>query len=484
MGTEINTSCCSSGIAQVVDKWTTADCYTSGAMSYECCNATGCQPSRQKQETCERTPRTDILTFSPTDTPTTSPSHTAFSLSSACEGSNGASGYLDRVASIAAYHPGSKHVIAGFDHSTCSKSQAFVGWHHLNNTNATIYRLDIGGLDGPAYDELVCFNAQTGKVVITPQQLGAHDVQLSAQDSAGGVLVIANWKINVSPDISKAISRNTSDDTSDTIIYGLMTAVILLFSFVAVLVVRSRRQKRIDKTPVDFSDRVDQMLASGLIQQRGSMLTAARTPVELRRSRIELLEILGTGAFGEVRKGIYNPDSPDTPEYTVAVKVLKGEPSSDEKDDLLQEAVVTSQFKHPHVIALVGCVTSGMPYMLVLQFCEGGALVSILRASRSQPASIEDSVLLGYCIGIAAGMEYLSGKKFVHRDLATRNVLVDSRKQPKVSDMGLSRDLEDNNCKHRPTGFLPLAGMIPPTHPHPQRYVKKIAPDTRTRCRQ
>lgn len=170
-----------------------------------------------------------------------------------------------------------------------------------------------------------------------------------------------------SPDTSVA-DPDPPANTSDTIVYGLMVVVILLFLFVAAMVVRAQRQKRIGQLPVDFSDTVDRMLASGLIHARDSMMDGgARTPVELRRSRIELLEILGTGAFGVVRKGIYDPCDPDTPEYTVAVKVLSGDPSNSEKEDLLKEAVVTAQFKHPHVIALVGCVTSGTPYMLVLQ---------------------------------------------------------------------------------------------------------------------
>jgi len=33
-------------------------------------------------------------------------------------------------------------------------------------------------------------------------------------------------------------------------------------------------------------------------------------------------------------------------------------------------------------------------------------------------------LLLKFCQEIAAGMAYLSGKQFVHRDLATRNILV------------------------------------------------------------
>ena len=44
---------------------------------------------------------------------------------------------------------------------------------------------------------------------------------------------------------------------------------------------------------------------------------------------------------------------------------------------------------------------------------------------------------------IATGMKYLSDMGYVHRDLAARNVLVNSEMICKVSDFGLSRELED-----------------------------------------
>ena len=39
----------------------------------------------------------------------------------------------------------------------------------------------------------------------------------------------------------------------------------------------------------------------------------------------------------------------------------------------------------------------------------------------------------------AFGMQYLETKRFVHRDLAARNLLLDDKKQLKISDFGLSR---------------------------------------------
>lgn len=52
--------------------------------------------------------------------------------------------------------------------------------------------------------------------------------------------------------------------------------------------------------------------------------------------------------------------------------------------------------------------------------------------------------LVGILRGIASGMKYLSDMSYVHRDVAARNILVNSNLVCKVSDFGMSRVLEDD----------------------------------------
>lgn len=58
----------------------------------------------------------------------------------------------------------------------------------------------------------------------------------------------------------------------------------------------------------------------------------------------------------------------------------------------------------------------------MVELCDGGALLDRLRDT-NKPVLLA-SQLIDYSVQIAKGMAYLESKRFIHRDLATRNVLL------------------------------------------------------------
>lgn len=50
------------------------------------------------------------------------------------------------------------------------------------------------------------------------------------------------------------------------------------------------------------------------------------------------------------------------------------------------------------------------------------------------------------CAQVAHGMEHLSNHRFVHKDLAARNCLINSQRRVKVSSLSLSKDVYNRSA--------------------------------------
>ncbi len=67
---------------------------------------------------------------------------------------------------------------------------------------------------------------------------------------------------------------------------------------------------------------------------------------------------LGSGEFGEVFKGTW--ETPYGPQE-VAIKMLKKGATDKSKTTFLKEAAIMAQFRHPHIVRLLGAVTVDEP---------------------------------------------------------------------------------------------------------------------------
>lgn len=73
--------------------------------------------------------------------------------------------------------------------------------------------------------------------------------------------------------------------------------------------------------------------------------------------RAQQHQVLGSGQFGTVKKGIWNSNGV---RVEVALKMLKEDSETDtDKIKLLQEAVIMAQFQHANVLYLHGVARQG-----------------------------------------------------------------------------------------------------------------------------
>ena len=96
---------------------------------------------------------------------------------------------------------------------------------------------------------------------------------------------------------------------------------------------------------------------------------------EVPRDSVTLSKKLGEGQFGEVYKAELKVSKERS--LDVAVKLVKKGAPAEERTKLLQEAANLGQFKHDHVVRLMGVVTMGEPVSLLLPLCPPPSLFSL-----------------------------------------------------------------------------------------------------------
>ena len=151
--------------------------------------------------------------------------------------------------------------------------------------------------------------------------------------------------------------------------------------------------------------------------------------------RYRLEAKLGSGGMSTVY--LAKDETLDRP---VAVKVMHREMSEqeDQLERFRQEARAVAKISHPNVVAVIDAgEDGGYPY-IVFEYVEG----ETLKARINRVGALDTQEALAYTIEIARGLTVAHARKMIHRDIKPQNVLIDAEGRAKLTDFGISRQLE------------------------------------------
>ncbi|GCC29613.1 hypothetical protein chiPu_0008056 [Chiloscyllium punctatum] len=286
----------------------------------------------------------------------------------------------------------------------------------------------------------------------------------------------------------------TSATYSMTIIISIISSIAASVLLIVIIFTCHRRQKewqnrksyRGTETPtltaLPSELLLDRLHPNPMYQRLPLLLNPKLLSLEYPRNNIEYVRDIGEGAFGRVFQARAPQLLEQETSTMVAVKMLKEEASPDMQADFQREAALMAEFDHPNIVKLLGVCAVGKPMCLLFEYMAYGDLNEFLRTrsavnirTLSQASSSQRSIGSGMDLmplsctdqlniakQISAGMTYLSERKFVHRDLATRNCLVGENLVVKIADFGLSRNIYSADYyKANENDAIPIRWMPP-----------------------
>ena len=158
--------------------------------------------------------------------------------------------------------------------------------------------------------------------------------------------------------------------------------------------------------------------------------------VELLDGRYKMLERIGEGATGVVY--LAHDELIDT---DLAVKILRPEYRDHAQilERFRQEIVLSRDLAHPNILRVYHLGQAGDRRYLTMQWVDGPTLATVIR----EEGALSEAVVAHVGIKLASALEAAHARRVLHRDIKPQNILLDRSGEPKLTDFGLARQLDD-----------------------------------------
>ena len=198
---------------------------------------------------------------------------------------------------------------------------------------------------------------------------------------------------------------------------------------------------------------LDKLLAEKVITQWQADKFRAGLASDIFLGEYLILRELGRGGMGTVLLARHR-----RMDREVAIKVLPVTSMESESAvaRFYQEVKVAAKLIHPNIVHAYDAGEHRGFHYLVMEYVEGHDLAHVTHEIGPLPLSMA----LDYVRQTAVGLKWAHGEKVIHRDIKPSNLLLDSRGNIKILDMGLARGVGSNGTLDGKSIHLTTTGQV------------------------
>ncbi len=188
-----------------------------------------------------------------------------------------------------------------------------------------------------------------------------------------------------------------------------------------------------------------------------------------RRLNYDLIDIIGTGAFGTVYSA-FNENG-----QKIAIKVrknLKDKALMPISNMFFQEEFLSMQsLQHPNILRVLGVESYDFNFFsIAMELIEGINLNVIIKENKS----ISERMIKVYTKQILDGLSYIHSENVIHRDIKSSNIMIVNNYTVKIIDFGMSKRVDGSHLPQLDENIAGTVAYMAPEMVNSSRYDARI----------